>query len=429
MGAWSCFRARVVPLLVGLAIAVLPVTARNAAVSGQLVWITAHGGETFYVGNNPTADGSNRQPDFVRSGPRFEHEDYRREASRLLGREVDLATASRFWQQRAVDFIVSDPAGYARLQLAKLDLLTSAYEKGDNLDLDTRQQLIALYRVPWPGFGLVFALAVCGMVGWFWLRAGRGGAHGIPDSVRRQLLADTNPRLATLIGWSAVTLAAGVLLYFVTARYRLPLVVPMLPFAGFAGGALWKLARTHLRLAWVPIVALAVVLAWVHRPIAAHHRNDPSLSASNIGFLYESSGELEQAAAWYRQAITLDPRNALAHFNLGVALRRQARFDDAASAFTAALELSPTYSDAWEQLGMTHEQAGDLDTALDHYRRAIQIEPGRALFHRDLGRVHVLRNELEPAILAWQRAVELDPGDERTRIRLEALLRHPDAPR
>jgi Flp pilus assembly protein TadD/4-amino-4-deoxy-L-arabinose transferase-like glycosyltransferase len=424
-GGWRRAARALLACLAGIVLVIAPVTVRNAAVSGRLVPITAHGGETFYVGNRPGADGSNLQPDFVRSGPRFEHEDFRREAARRLGRPVDLETASRYWMRQAFHFIVTQPAAYARLELRKLALIAHAYEKGDNLDLDTRRQWIALFGLPWPGFGLVGALGFLGL-GW-WLVAGRRGGRPA-DAPEDDGSADDPPgrrrSILRLLALATAAQIASLLLYFVTARYRLPLVVTLLPFAGLAAARLVWLARgAPRRRLLAPLAGLVVIAAILNRPLPAAQRNDPALAAINLGVLLEGRGDLARAEEAYRRAIQLRPDEPLAHFNLGVVLRRQERFAAARRAFEAALALDANHTDALEQLGMTLEQSGDLDGARRLYRRAIELEPGRALLFRDLGRVAYRSGDLEAAEAAWRRALALEPGDRVTAERLEIVRR------
>ena len=45
-------------VVLGAALCIAPVTARNWFVTGEPVLITAHGGINFYIGNNPRASGT-----------------------------------------------------------------------------------------------------------------------------------------------------------------------------------------------------------------------------------------------------------------------------------------------------------------------------------------------------------------------------------
>ena len=399
----------------GIALAVAPATVRNALVAGKpLVLITAHGGETFYVGNRQGADGSNLQPDFVRSGPRTEHEDFRREASRRLGREVSLATASDFWQRQAWSEIAADPGAWLRLLGKKAWLLVNNYEKGDNEDPATIRSLIPAAALPLPGFGLLLALALLGMLS----AMGWAGFPARPDG-----------RATSLLVLAALAYALGCLAFFVTGRYRLPLAVPLAVLAGEGLRAGFAAARRPTRRMAPAAAVFAGALAVCHWPLPAADRNDPAVAAVNLGVLYEAQGDFPQAIGAYRRAIGLAPELGLAYFNLGVAERRQGHLAAADSAFRAGLALDPRNADALDQLGMTHEQAGDLETARTLYERALAVDPAHARTYRDLGRLHVLRGDDAAAIAAWEHALALAPGDSVTAARLAALkARPPEAP-
>ncbi len=390
----------------GMALAIAPVTARNYVVSGSPVLITAHGGETFYVGNRAGADGSNLQPPFVRSGPLTEHEDYRREASRRLGREVDLATSSRYWRQQALADITQDPGRWLRLEWKKLGLLLHAYEKGDNIDQTTARSQISVQRWPLPEYGLVLALGL------------------FAAFVERRRLN----RPAGLLGLAAIAYAVGCLLVFVTSRYRLPLLVPLLPFAGQGIAtfcdALAGIVKHPLRSAGRVaggIATVAILLLVFHRPLPAADRDDPTLVAINLGYLREQAGDLDGAVAAYREAIARRPSETLAHFDLGMAERQRGNLAAAESSFARAVAIDPRYADAVYQLAMTREQAGDLDSAFRLFQRAVELEPNSSRFHRDLGRMFGRRGEVAEAIRCWERALALDPADSATAGRLERL--------
>jgi tetratricopeptide (TPR) repeat protein len=244
------------------------------------------------------------------------------------------------------------------------------------------------------------------------------------------------PRASLLLGLTTLAYAVGCFLVFVTARYRLPLAVPLLPLAGegvstglaLAGAVRRPRGQAVPRLHPLSLVAIGALLVAVYRPLPAADRDDPAIAAVNLGVLQEAQGDLESAIGAYRRAIALRPDFALAHFNLGVAERRRGHLAAADSAFREALRLDPRYADAFDQLAMTHEQAGDLETARVLYERAIAIDSTRPRYYKDLGRLHVLRGDAAAAAGAWERALRLDPADSTTAGRLRALRAAGPAP-
>jgi 4-amino-4-deoxy-L-arabinose transferase-like glycosyltransferase len=202
--------ARVGWLAAGAILMVAPVTARNIAVSGEWVLLTAGGGEVFYIGNNAAADGRYSPPFFVRANSGLEHEDFRAEAARRLGRPVSRREASNYWLSEGARWIFSDPAGYLSLQAKKLLIFLNAYELPDNQNFYHHRAFVPALR-GLPTWALLLPLAAAGIIlslrGW------------------RDLL----PLYVIGAGY-----AGTVLLFFNFARFRMPLVPILIVFAGGA---------------------------------------------------------------------------------------------------------------------------------------------------------------------------------------------------
>jgi TolB-like protein/Tfp pilus assembly protein PilF len=89
------------------------------------------------------------------------------------------------------------------------------------------------------------------------------------------------------------------------------------------------------------------------------------------GNLLATLGQLEQAVALTRQALTSDPLNSRWHNWLGIYLSGLGRLDEAEQAIRKAIELQPTASAYHEYLTVVAIQSGDAKAAL----AAAQQEP------------------------------------------------------
>ncbi|HMO26337.1 MAG TPA: DUF2339 domain-containing protein, partial [Tepidisphaeraceae bacterium] len=103
-GAVSILRPRHA-LLLGLALTLVPVAARNYAVTGGFYLTTSQFGPNFYIGNNPAADGTYMALRPGRGAPEFERQDATELAERALGRALTPGEVSTYWSDQALAFI------------------------------------------------------------------------------------------------------------------------------------------------------------------------------------------------------------------------------------------------------------------------------------------------------------------------------------
>jgi hypothetical protein len=168
----------------------------------------------FYVGSQPRGDGGYAQVVGV-SDDVFGHvDDARAVAEASRGRPLTPGEVSRYWFGRGIDEITRDPTAYVRLLGRKVRRIVAPGEENDFGD-------------EWAEYAARSAA----------LRAGIGFGTVAPLAALGLLIAVT--RRSALL-WSAALAAAYVvtlLLFFVTGRYRLPLVPPFLLLAG--AGLVW----------------------------------------------------------------------------------------------------------------------------------------------------------------------------------------------
>lgn len=78
------------------------------------------------------------------------------------------------------------------------------------------------------------------------------------------------------------------------------------------------------------------------------------------------------------------PGEATAHNKRGVCLAHLGRLDEAAAAFAQATSLDPAFAPAWSNLGNVKYEQGAYQEAEAAYLRALQADPQYALAHRNL---------------------------------------------
>jgi tetratricopeptide (TPR) repeat protein len=290
---WTTWRTRRTglrpALLLALAavVTLLPSALHNFSYAGEFLPLTSQAGQNFFIGNHPgNPDGGYLVPDFVRRSPRFEETDFAREAERRLGRSLTAGEISRHWREEALRFIRENPAGFLQRFAGKLGLLYNDFEIPDDEDIRFFRRFAPVLRLPLLTFGVFGVLGLFGF---------------LVHAYRRTLSAE----LALFVGVYSVSVA----LFFVFARYRLPLVAPLAVLAAerLQAGVRVLGARRFRRLG-LALLAMVPLALLVYRPLDA--RTTFANSHLTLGIAYEVRGENAAAIREYRRGLELEPENA-----------------------------------------------------------------------------------------------------------------------
>ncbi len=127
---------------------------------------------------------------------------------------------------------------------------------------------------------------------------------------------------------------------------------------------------------------------------------------------------LEQADAYFRQALELDPNNALALSGLSDALILKEAYGGsnpdnaiqrAQTLVDRALELQPDLAEAHASQGAINRHINDNVSAEAAYRRAIALRPSYSMGRMWLGNVLLEQNRVTEAFEHFQAALDVDP--------------------
>jgi tetratricopeptide (TPR) repeat protein len=249
--------------------------------------------------------------------------------------------------------------------------------------------------------------------------------------------------------------ALSVIMFFIYARYRFPLVPMLLPFAALAladgASRVRQLPRPRLAMLAASTIALAVFCWWPlldrrgmlavteHNlgaalqaegrldDAVAHYRAATSANPtyapaySNLGTALFARGNVEEAFAAYRRAIEINPGFADAHFNYGNALLARDNAPAAIEQFRLALQATPNAPDVKTNLGIALLEAGRVDEGLQEITEASAIAPRAATIWRVLGEARAQAGQRDQALQALTRAAELAPDDPQVRQALERI--------
>ncbi len=391
----------VVYFFLGCALVLFPVGLRNLMVGGEFTLTTSQLGPNLYIGNHPKASGTYTPLRGGHGDAQFERHDATELAEQALGRSLSPAEVSRFWLDRTLDYVVSQPLDWLQLMGRKWLLVWNVAEVEDADDFYLHREwstvLGILGRVM--TFGLLAPLGAIGCV--------------LTWEHRRRLWI-----LYALLG----TYALSVAVIYVLGRYRFSLVPMLVIFAGAAaveGVAFYRAPRLRRGLVCAAVGLAALVI--VNWPVMG----TPGPSAAgynNLGNALVRQGREDEAIRSYERALVLDPRYAAIHFNLGNLLVARGDLDSAARHYKEAAEASPDFHEAYWALGNVAAMRNDLDSAVELFRRSLAISPLEANALFSLGTVLGKRGQLDDAVGYLKKAIEIRPDHAETHHNLGRVL-------
>ncbi|MCO6437818.1 MAG: glycosyltransferase family 39 protein [Phycisphaerae bacterium] len=360
---WRSAIVRSLCLVAGCLLPIAPVTVRNYAVGGDLVLISSQGGVNFYIGNNPRSDGRTA---IVPGTPGGWWEGYRASialAEEAAGKSVRPSDVSRYYFREALSWIFSNPGDFVAHTWLKTRLFFSSWEISNNKGIYFWTERFGRVLLWLPlGFPVVAPLGLAGLV-----LCLRRGSSAFP-----------------LWGF-VIVYSISVILFFCTARYRVPVLPPLILLASYfvvEVARYLKARKWELPLAGAMVLVLSALLVNTWPQGREKFRND-AFSYVRLGGIYARQGDLDRAVESYQSAIAEAPTMLMAHFQLATVLHRQGKLDEAIAEYRTALNCKPTLSsetarmvaEAHYYLAKALASKGRADEAERHVELARHFDP------------------------------------------------------
>ncbi|HRX51712.1 MAG TPA: tetratricopeptide repeat protein [Candidatus Krumholzibacteria bacterium] len=353
-------------VLAGVTLPILPVTLHNAVRGHDAVLIASQGGVNFYIGNNPDSDGRTAIVPGTRPTWQGGFDDAVAMAERDAGRPLKPSEVDRWFLRRGVAYWFQEPVDALKLYGTKLRLLIGAGERSNNKFIYAWREWSPLLRVPLlAGWPLVLGLAVLG----FGSGAARARGRGL------------------LLGM-VLAYAAGLLLFFINARFRLPVAALLCVPAGAGVAVLLDAVRSRRWTGSRTAAAAAVILLGLSLLDLADFRERRTeanpFHPFTLGNAWADAGETRRAIAAYREALAVQDRFPQAHFDLirdplyrslSQLLAADGRADEAAATAEQWVRSSPDSREARLWLGNLLLEQGRVDPAAAQFEFVLRASP------------------------------------------------------
>jgi tetratricopeptide (TPR) repeat protein len=158
--------------------------------------------------------------------------------------------------------------------------------------------------------------------------------------------------------------------------------------------------------------------------VVAETRQDRLAAAAyQQGVVFEFQGRYDEAAAAFRDALTISPRATAAYPALGEVEFRRGRTDEALWAYRQLMATYPYAYDAGlqRQVGLIELRGGRPDDAVRDLRRATALDPQDWLAFHWLGHAYNRQGDFRSARAVWEYALSLNPDFSQARDQLRQL--------
>jgi tetratricopeptide (TPR) repeat protein len=142
----------------------------------------------------------------------------------------------------------------------------------------------------------------------------------------------------------------------------------------------------------------------------------------NLGNVLTEQIKYEEAEVEYRKAITLDPKNVDLYNDLGNVLTKQRRYEEAEVEYRKVIALDPKNVVAYKRLAFMLRGMKKYPAAEAAFRQAFALDPKDALVSSNFARLLSDQKKYLEAESVYRQAIALDPKDERLYGYLGGLL-------
>jgi Flp pilus assembly protein TadD len=402
-------------LVAGLLVALFPVALRNYFVAGEFAAVSSHGGLNFYIGNNARADGTYRPVPGITPSIEGQDRDMRQVAGQAAGRQVTDVEASSWFYRRAVDWISQHPGAAVALFARKLAYVFNA----DDIPLNDSYayyatDVVSPLRVLFVGPWLLLPLGLAGI--WFGRPGGRPSAWTPAE-------AGAWWRLAAFIP----VYALAVVVFFVTGRYRLPILVACCVTGAGWAVAVMERATTN---GWRSVAGPLGVLLLLGTATNVGLGLDNGLGGWRAEMILHdiANGNEDEADALLARTEPMYPNRALLLYRVGRAYRQRGEDARALAVLERAKSLSPERKELDLEIGEALVQLGRAPEAVPHLKAARDLDGREDEARMALARALAVvgrRDEALATLTALRAPEKLDPQSQAVAGRMALELGAP----
>jgi len=377
----------VIAWFLGVAVAVAPVTLRNYIVSGDPVFINSNGGFSLYVGNHSGAEAYYCPVTNISDTISGESADTKRLAEKVLQRKLKASEVSRFFFVQSLSAIKNDFTGFLRRSARKTLLVLNEVEIPHTENFYLMRKFSPVLRVPLVRYGLLLPFAIVGL---FISRKSR------PEWYFINLFILSN--------------VGGLIIFYVSGRYRLPITPFLLIFASIGLVWIWDAVKSK-RFRELTITALVLTVTYIicHLNFAGDFKTNFFTPLFNASKYYIAQGRTEEALELLNQIESKLGKRAEVSEAMGRCYINRKNFIEAGKSFNQAISIAPDQFSGYFHRGRLRISQNQLNAAAEDFKKVLAMNDTVPEAYYYLGAIYRQQRYLNKAQDALEEANRLDP--------------------
>lgn len=369
---------------------------RNRLVADEGLLISRNGGINFFIGNNPDIKKT------VGATPGIEWDKllmipYKTERTTNFQEQDD------FFNRKAFEYVKTHPVDWIKLMGKKTLWFFNAYEFPRNFDVYHFAEYSFVTKYPLFNLSILFPLALAGMLLAFKFQTRSDPGRTVAGARLKVQLPCTNTLL--LLG-IIIIYSFSIILIFIAARYRLPVIPLMIIFAASLLMYAYDLVREKKIYALIAPLLLVASFTFItqkqfffeeypYKVPAVFTNTLLANTLINAGQKTEGAKYLQTAIALPTDEATDDACYELAHYYRGLNEKRKAK-----EYFYRSVELDPGHYKSWNSLGFDLKMEGNFPEAIACLRKGIEIAPCFPELYLNLADCYLVPKKIDSAIIA-----------------------------
>ena len=303
---------------IGVCLIVFPITLRNYIIGDDFVLIGSQGGVNFYIGNNPYSDGKTAVVPGTKGTFWGGYHDTNNIAMNDMKKTLLPSEISDYWYKKGIKFILSNPVKTLKLYGKKLSLIFDLNEISNNKNIAFFKNESNILRLPlFFGLSLVFPFALSGMI------------------------FSKKDRYWYLITFFVIIYSISILLFFVTSRFRIPILPILIIFASYS---IWKIYNCIISKKKSTYIAMIILTIFFFTLLFINSTPQPDLSKTSDGHYiianaYYRTRKFDKALELFKKTIQLNhPYKSRSYKVMGFCLLQKNKTEEGRQALLTALK-------------------------------------------------------------------------------------------